>query len=243
MIDMDKPIRINKYLSQIGYCSRRKADALLEQGKIKVNGKVPELGTKVLSSDLIEVEGKLIGQKEKENEFVYILLNKPKGIVCTTDQKREKDNIIDFINYPKRIFPVGRLDKMSEGLIMLTNDGEIVNKILRAKNKNEKEYLVKVDQPITQDFVDRMQNGVPILGTVTKKCKVEQITKFEFKIVLTQGLNRQIRRMCEALGYQVRRLTRIRIMHLKLDFPQGTYRELSEKEVSFLKQELAEAEK
>ncbi|MCH8535633.1 MAG: pseudouridine synthase [Flavobacteriaceae bacterium] len=240
---MEKPIRINKYLSQIGFCSRRKADALLEEGRIKVNGKIPELGTKVLSSDQIEVNGKLIGEKDKENEFVYLLLNKPRGIVCTTDQKREKDNIIDFINYPKRVFPVGRLDKMSEGLIMLTNDGEIVNKILRAKNKNEKEYLVKVDQPITADFIHRMQNGVPILGSITKKCKVEQISKVEFKIILTQGLNRQIRRMCEALGYQVRKLTRIRIMHLKLDFPQGTYREMSKEEVDFLKSELASAEK
>lgn len=240
---MEKPIRINKYLSQIGFCSRRKADALLEEGRIKVNGKIPELGTKVLSSDQIEVNGKLIGEKDKENEFVYLLLNKPRGIVCTTDQKREKDNIIDFINYPKRVFPVGRLDKMSEGLIMLTNDGEIVNKILRAKNKNEKEYLVKVDQPITADFIHRMQNGVPILGSITKKCKVEQISKVEFKIILTQGLNRQIRRMCEALKYQVRKLTRIRIMHLKLDFPQGTYREMSKEEVDFLKSELASAEK
>lgn len=240
---MEKPVRINKYLSQIGYCSRRKADALLEEGRIKINGQLPELGTKVLPTDQIEVDGRLIGEKDKENEFVYLLLNKPKGIVCTTDQKREKDNIIDFINYPKRIFPVGRLDKMSEGLIMLTNDGEIVNKILRAKNKNEKEYLVKVDQPITSDFIQRMQNGVPILGTITKKCKVEKISKLEFKIVLTQGLNRQIRRMCEALGYQVRRLTRIRIMHLKLDFPQGTYREMAEEEVKFLKSELESAEK
>ncbi len=240
---MEKPVRINKYLSQIGYCSRRKADALLEEGKIKVNGKIPELGTKVLASDQIEVDGQLIGKEDKENEFVYLLLNKPKGIVCTTDQKREKDNIIDFINYPKRVFPVGRLDKMSEGLIMLTNDGEIVNKILRAKNKNEKEYLVKVDQPITSDFIQRMQHGVPILGTITQKSKVEKISKFEFKIVLTQGLNRQIRRMCEALGYQVRKLTRIRIMHLKLDFPQGTYREMSNNEVEFLKTELANAEK
>lgn len=240
---MEKPVRINKYLSQIGFCSRRKADALLEEKRIKVNGKNPELGTKVLPSDSIEVDGQLIGEKDKENEFVYLLLNKPRGIVCTTDQKREKDNIIDFVNYHKRVFPVGRLDKMSEGLIMLTNDGEIVNKILRAKNKNEKEYLVQVDQPITSDFIERMKNGVPILGTITKKSKVEKISKTEFKIVLTQGLNRQIRRMCEALGCQVRRLTRIRIMHLKLDFPQGTYREMSPEEVSFLKKELQEAEK
>lgn len=240
---MEKPVRINKYLSQIGFCSRRKADALLEEKRIKVNGKNPELGTKVLPSDSIEVDGQLIGEKDKENEFVYLLLNKPRGIVCTTDQKREKDNIIDFVNYHKRVFPVGRLDKMSEGLIMLTNDGEIVNKILRAKNKNEKEYLVQVDQPITSDFIERMKNGVPILGTITKKSKVEKISKTEFKIVLTQGLNRQIRRMCEALGCQVRRLTRIRIMHLKLDFPQGTYREMSPEEVSFLKKELQKAEK
>ncbi|MGM0636051.1 MAG: pseudouridine synthase [Bacteroidota bacterium] len=229
----EKPVRINKYLSQIGFCSRREADKLLEQNRITVDGKHPELGTKVTPGSKICVDGKEVDQKK--DDFVYLLLNKPKGIVCTTDTRVEKDNIIDFVNYPKRIFPVGRLDKMSEGLIMLTNDGEIVNKILRAKNKNEKEYIVGVDKKITDDFLERMRNGVPILGTVTNKCKVEKIDNYSFKIVLTQGLNRQIRRMCEALDYRVRKLQRIRIMHLLLNMPQGEYRELSPKEVKRLK--------
>jgi len=183
------------------------------------------------------VDNKAIAQKE--NEHVYILLNKPKGIVCTTDTRVEKDNIIDFINYHTRIFPVGRLDKMSEGLIMLTNDGDIVNQILRAKHKNEKEYIVKVRQPITDAFLEKMASGVPILDTVTQACKVEKVDANRFKIVLTQGLNRQIRRMCEALDYHVVALKRIRIMHLLLDIPQGEYRELSKEEIQRLKLILA----
>lgn len=236
-MEEQQPVRINKYLSQIGYCSRRKADDLLSQGRIKVDGKVPELGTKVVPSQEILVDGKPI--KNKDNDHVYILLNKPKGIVCTTDTRVEKDNIIDFISYPKRVFPVGRLDKMSEGLIMLTNDGDIVNQILRAKHKNEKEYLVKVEQPITDDFLNNMATGVPILDTVTQPCKIEMVDQFQFKIVLTQGLNRQIRRMCEALHYKVIALKRIRIMHLLLDIPQGEYRELNDAEVVRLKAVLA----
>lgn len=228
-----EPIRINKYLSQIGFCSRRKADELLQQNRITVDGKVPEMGTKVLPGSDILVDGKPVNQTEKE--FVYLLLNKPKGIVCTTDTRVEENNIIDYINYPERIFPVGRLDKMSEGLIMLTNDGEIVNKILRAKHKNEKEYLVKVNQKITEEFLHKMRNGVPILDTVTLPCKVTKIDNQQFKIVLTQGLNRQIRRMCEALEYNVMALKRIRIMHLLLDIPQGEYRALSKDEVIRLK--------
>lgn len=232
-----EPVRINKYLSQIGYCSRRKADDLLNQGRIKIEGKVPELGTKIIPGQEILVDDQPIQQKE--NEHVYIILNKPKGIVCTTDTRVEKDNIIDFVNYPKRIFPVGRLDKMSEGLIMLTNDGDIVNQILRAKHKNEKEYLVKVNQILTDEFLTKMSNGVPILDTVTQPCKVEKVDDYRFKIVLTQGLNRQIRRMCEALEYRVVALKRIRIMHLLLDIPQGEYRELSAQEVDRLKSILA----
>jgi len=231
------PVRINKYLSQIGFCSRRKADSLLEQGRIKIEGKVPELGTKIIPGQEILVDNEPIQQKE--NEHVYILLNKPKGIVCTTDTRVEKDNIIDFINYHTRIFPVGRLDKMSEGLIMLTNDGDIVNQILRAKHKNEKEYIVKVRQPITDAFLEKMASGVPILDTVTQACKVEKVDANRFKIVLTQGLNRQIRRMCEALDYHVVALKRIRIMHLLLDIPQGEYRELSKEEIQRLKLILA----
>ena len=221
--------RINKYLSEVGFCSRRKADKLLEAGKITINGKIPELGTKVLPEDEIRVNGKLI-QKPKEKP-VYIAFNKPIGIVCTTDTRVEKDNIIDYINYPKRIFPIGRLDKPSEGLIFLTNDGDIVNKILRARNNHEKEYIVKVNKPITANFIQKMQNGVPILDTVTRKCKVEKLGKYTFKIILTQGLNRQIRRMSEYLGYKVIKLKRIRIMNVNLDIPVGKWRDLTKEEL------------
>ncbi len=225
----NKSIRINKFLSEAGYCSRRKADKLLDEGRITINNKIPEMGTKVLPNDEVRVDGKLIEVgKEKP---VYLAFNKPRGIVCTTDDRFEKDNIIDFINYPTRIFPIGRLDKPSEGLIFLTNDGDIVNKILRARNNHEKEYIVTVNQPITKDFIHKMANGVPVLDTVTKKCKVEQIDKFKFRIVLTQGLNRQIRRMCEFLGYRVNRLKRVRIMNVKLDLPVGKWRDLTQKEI------------
>ncbi|MBT8267292.1 MAG: pseudouridine synthase, partial [Bacteroidia bacterium] len=193
--------RLNKYLSEIGYCSRRAADKLIEAGRVTVNGKVPEMGTKVVSEDIIAVDGEIL--KSRKKDFVYLAFNKPVGIVCTTDTRVERDNIIDFINYPKRIFPIGRLDKPSEGLILLTDDGDIVNKILRASNNHEKEYVVTVDKPISQTFIKRMANGVPILDTVTRNCKVEKINSTTFKIVLTQGLNRQIRRMCEYLDYEV----------------------------------------
>ena len=223
-------IRINKYLSEVGYCSRRAADKLIAAGRIQVNGKKVEMGTKVLPSDTILVDGKPLSvQKE---EAVYLAFNKPVGIVCTTDTRVEKNNIIDFINYPSRIFPIGRLDKPSEGLIFLTNDGDIVNKILRAHNQHEKEYVVQVNKPITADFVKRMQNGIPILGTVTRKCKVQQTHKQEFRIVLTQGLNRQIRRMCEYLGYRVTKLKRVRIMNVHLDVKMGQWRHLSTQEIS-----------
>ncbi|MUH36606.1 23S rRNA pseudouridine(2604) synthase RluF [Zobellia amurskyensis] len=224
-----KQTRINKYLSEVGYCSRRAADKLIDQGRVTINGKVPEMGTKITEGDEVKVDGKLIS--EPQEKPVYIAFNKPIGIVCTTDTRVEKDNIIDYINYPKRIFPIGRLDKPSEGLIFLTNDGDIVNKILRARNHHEKEYLVTVDRAITPDFLERMQEGVPILDTVTRKCKVEQIGKYEFKIILTQGLNRQIRRMCEFLDYNVQRLKRIRIMNVKLDIPVGKWRDLTETEL------------
>lgn len=222
-------IRINKYLSEVGYCSRRAADQLLQDGRITINGKIPEMGTKVSEEDEIFVDGKSI--KKPEEDFVYIAFNKPVGIVCTTDTKREKNNIVDYINHPQRIFPIGRLDKPSEGLILLTSDGDIVNKILRARNNHEKEYLVRVDKPITEKFLDKMRNGVPILDTVTKKCEVEKIDTMTFRIVLTQGLNRQIRRMCEYLGYDVKKLKRIRIMNIKLDLPVGKWRNLSEEEM------------
>jgi len=233
--------RINKYLSEVGFCSRREADKLLEQGRITINGKKPESGTKVSDADEICVDGKNI--KKTEEKHVYIAFNKPIGIVCTTDTKREKNNIVDYINHPKRIFPIGRLDKPSEGLILLTSDGDIVNKILRARNNHEKEYIVRVDKPITPKFLEKMRNGVPILDTITKKCEVEQIDTLQFRIVLTQGLNRQIRRMCEYLGYEVKKLKRIRIMNIKLDLPIGKWRDLTDAEMTQLAQLLQDSSK
>lgn len=237
----DQATRLNKYLSEIGYCSRRAADKLIKEGRVTVNGQVPELGLKVSDSDKIKVDGKLLSQRKEE--FVYLAFNKPVGIVCTTDTKVEKDNIIDYINYHKRIFPIGRLDKPSEGLILLTDDGDIVNKILRASNNHEKEYVVTVEKPISQTFIERMRNGIPILDTVTKKCKVEKIDSHRFKIVLTQGLNRQIRRMCEYLNYEVTALKRTRIMNIKLDIAVGTYRELSPAELEELRTLLKDSKK
>ena len=223
------PTRINKYLSEVGYCSRRAADKLIDQGRVTVNGKVPEMGTKITSDDEIRVDGELVG-KPKEN-FTYLAFNKPVGIVCTTDTGVEKDNIIDFINYPKRIFPIGRLDKPSEGLIFLTDDGDIVNKILRARNNHEKEYIVSVNKPVTSDFLHKMSSGVPILDTITRPCKVKKVDKYTFSIILTQGLNRQIRRMCEHLDYRVKRLQRVRIMNIELDVEVGKWRHLTNVEL------------
>ncbi len=225
----------------MGFCSRREADRILEQGRITINGKVPELGTKVSDEDEVRVDGKLI--REPNEKPVYIAFNKPVGIVCTTDTKREKNNIVDYINHPKRIFPIGRLDKPSEGLILLTSDGDIVNKILRARNNHEKEYLVRVNKPITSQFLEKMRAGVPILGTITKQCEVEKIDTMQFRIVLTQGLNRQIRRMCEYLGYEVKKLKRLRIMNIHLDLPVGQWRDLSEKELSELQSLLKDSSK
>jgi len=225
----NKGIRVNKFLSEAGFCSRREADKLIEKKRVKINGKVPLIGTKVMPGDRVLVDKKVISSREEK--FVYIAFNKPKGIVCTTDTKREKNNIIDFINYPKRIFPIGRLDKPSEGLIFLTSDGDIVNKILRASNHNEKEYIVRVDKAIDNDFVGKMTNGIPVLGTVTKKCRVQKLTNRKFKIILTQGLNRQIRRMCEYLGYNVKELKRVRIMNINLDLRVGEWRYFTKKEL------------
>ena len=227
-------IRINKYLSEVGHCSRRAADKLLEQGRITINGTVPELGTKVMPGDTVAVDGTTVGQPTAQEDQVYIAYHKPVGIVCTTDQKREKDNIVDAIGHEKRIFPVGRLDKPSEGLIFLTSDGDIVNKILRARNNHEKEYIVNVHKPITQEFISRMRSGVPILDTVTRKCVVEQIGPKTFRIILTQGLNRQIRRMCEYLGYRVTKLKRVRIMNITLDLAVGQWRDLKKHELAEL---------
>lgn len=222
--------RINKYLSEIGYCSRRAADKLILENRVTINGIVPEMGTKIVAGDLVKVDGKLVSKLEEKP--VYIAFNKPVGIVCTTDTKVEKDNIIDYIKYPKRIFPIGRLDKPSEGLILLTSDGDIVNKILRARNNHEKEYVVSVNRPITAEFLKKMRSGVPILDTITRECEVEQIDKNRFKIILTQGLNRQIRRMCEYLDFKVMKLKRVRIMNIKLDIPIGKWRYLSDDEMN-----------
>tara|TARA_B110000037_G_C17127622_1_gene509025 strand:+ start:4902 stop:5639 length:738 start_codon:yes stop_codon:yes gene_type:complete len=221
--------RINKYLSEVGYCSRRAADKLIEQNRVTINGNVPELGTKVAPGDQVAIDGTLVTPTKEE--FVYLAFNKPIGIVCTTDTRVEKDNIIDFINYPKRIFPIGRLDKPSEGLIFMTNDGDIVNKILRARNNHEKEYIVSVNKPINDQFIKRMRNGIPVLDTVTRKCTVERLGKNKFRIILTQGLNRQIRRMCEYLGYSVVTLKRMRVMNVNLDVPAGAWRDLTAQEM------------
>ena len=220
--------RLNKYISETGFCSRREADKLIEQGRVTINDSVPEMGTKVMPDDKVCIDGKPLSQKEKT---IYIALNKPTGITCTTERD-VPGNIVDFIGHKKRIFPIGRLDKPSDGLIFLTNDGDIVNKILRAGNNHEKEYVVRVEQPITKKFVDQMSSGVEILDTKTLPCKVIQETKFSFRITLTQGLNRQIRRMCEALGYEVFKLRRVRIMNISLDgIPNGQWRYLSDHEV------------
>ena len=234
-------IRLNKYLSEVGHCSRRNADKLIKEGKVTVNNIIAELGAKVVDDDQIVVEGTLI--KKKQTKMVYMALNKPKGIVCTTDKSVEKNNIISFINYHKRIFPIGRLDKNTEGLILLTNDGDIVNKILRSKNNNEKEYEVSVNKNLTNDFVQKMSSGIPILGTLTKKCSVKKIKKNKFKIILTQGLNRQIRRMCNYLDYKVTNLKRIRIMNIKLDTSPGKWRYLTQNELEDLNSLLQKSSK
>ena len=232
-------VRINKFLSQAGFCSRREADKFILDERVTINGIVAKMGEKIDPNDDISVDGERISKKP--NKKIYIILNKPKGIVCTTDSGVEKNNIIDYVNHPKRIFPIGRLDKTSEGLIFLTNDGDIVNKILRAKNKHEKEYHVTVDKPITHEFIKQMSKGVPILNTVTRPCEIKRIKDYEFKIILTQGLNRQIRRMCEYLGYRVKKLKRIRIMNIKLDIPLGEWRYFNDQEFLELKMMLSKS--
>ncbi len=235
--------RLNKYLSEAGYCSRREADRLIDAGRVTINNEVPEMGTKVAATDIVKVDGEVIGTRA--NDFVYLAFNKPVGIVCTTDTRVEKDNIIDYIKYPKRIFPIGRLDKPSEGLILLTDDGDIVNKILRASNNHEKEYVVTVDKPISQTFIERMSGGIYIedLGKRTKTCVVKKIDTYTFSIILTQGLNRQIRRMCAYLNYDVLTLKRTRIMNINLDMPLGKYRELTKAEFTMLSQLISNSKK
>jgi 23S rRNA pseudouridine2604 synthase len=232
--------RLNKAISETGYCSRRAADKLIEEGKVKVNGENPELGTKVTSNDVISINGNII---TKEVENIYLAFNKPVGITCTTE-RHIQGNIIDYINYPERIFPIGRLDKPSEGLIFMTNDGDIVNKILRSKNSHEKEYIVTVNKSITDNFIQKMGNGVPILETVTDKCKVSKINETTFNIVLHQGLNRQIRRMCEYLGYEVKTLKRVRIMNISLkNIKVGEYRSFSLQELKEIQLSIVDSSK
>lgn len=222
-------INLNKYISSSGICSRREAEKFINEGRVTLNGKPTRLGNRVAKKDVVKLDGRLVKPK---NTTLYIALNKPVGIVSTTDD-REPKNIIKHINYPERLFPIGRLDKPSEGLIFLTNDGDIVNKILRSGNNHEKEYFVSVNNSISEDFIEKMSNGIPILGTVTQKCKVDKVSDKIFKIILTQGLNRQIRRMCEYLGYEVTKLKRTRIMNVELGYLQaGDWRELTEDEMN-----------
>lgn len=231
----NQTMRLNKYLSDAGVCSRREADRLIEAGKISINGITAIMGQKVSSEDKVEFEGRLI---KREEELVIIALNKPVGIECTADSTNP-DNIVDYVNYPIRIYPVGRLDKNSRGLILLTNGGEIVNKILKASMYHEKEYEVRVNKKITKAFIEGMSGGVPILDTVTRPCKVVRTGDNTFKIILTQGLNRQIRRMCQYFGYEVVDLKRIRIMNIKVDgIKEGTYRQLSDIEFEQLKRDI-----
>ncbi|MBC2581263.1 23S rRNA pseudouridine(2604) synthase RluF [Clostridium sp. DJ247] len=228
-MDNSNSLRINKFISEKGICSRREADSLIEQKRVSINGIVAQIGSRVFPNDEVRLDGKLLNKKE---DSIYIALNKPVGITCTTE-KKIKGNIVDFINHKKRIFPIGRLDKDSEGLIFLTNDGDIVNKILRAGNNHEKEYIVTVDKPVTQDFIKGMSSGVRILNTITQPCKVNKESSHVFRIILTQGLNRQIRRMCEYFGYNVLKLKRVRIMNVTLkDLPTGKWRYLTTKELS-----------
>ncbi|WP_215233392.1 23S rRNA pseudouridine(2604) synthase RluF [Dyadobacter linearis] len=232
--------RINKFISETGFCSRREADRLVEQGKVTLNGKVAVLGDKASTEDDVRVNGKPLKSRKPA---VYIAFNKPVGITCTTE-RNIKGNIIDYIRHKERIFPIGRLDKPSEGLIFLTSDGDIVNKILRAGNNHEKEYVVTVNKPVTEEFIRRMSSGVPILGTVTRKCAVRKDGTHVFTIVLTQGLNRQIRRMCEFLGYQVTKLRRVRIMNVKLENLQiGKWRDLTETEMEQINAAIADSVK
>jgi len=230
LIDLDKK-RINKYLSEVGFCSRRKADDYISDGRVYINGKPALLGSKVSIEDEISVDGEIIQNKDKKK--VYIAFNKPVGIECTGNNK-VKDNIIDYINHKERLFTIGRIDKQSEGLILLTNDGDIVNNVLRAENRKEKEYIVTVNKKITTEFIDKMRKGVRIMGRITRKCFVKKIHENRFKIILTQGMNRQIRRMCEVLGYRVTKLKRVRIMDIHLDTKVGEYRNLNNDEIGQL---------
>ena len=240
MSNNKESINLNKYISSTGICSRRDAEKFIVEGRVTINGKPSQLGNRVFEGDEVKIDGKPLKAKPKT---IYIALNKPVGIVSTTDSK-ERKNIVKYINHPQRLFPIGRLDKPSEGLIFLTNDGDIVNKILRAGNNHQKEYIVTVNKEITEEFLKKMSNGIPILGTVTKKCQVEKINKYVFKIILTQGLNRQIRRMCEYLDYEVMKLKRTRIMNVSLDgIKYGEWRELTQQEIDTINTLIASSSK
>ena len=236
---MEEKIRLNKYLGSAGICSRWEADRLIVSGQVTVNGKQADMGMRVTSADEIQIRGKKIRIQEKK---VLLLMNKPRGIICTA-QEREKPNIVEYLHYPIRVYPVGRLDKESEGLILLTNQGDLVNRIMRAGNFHEKEYIVQVNRPVTKDFLQKMGKGVPVLDTVTRPCPVEKISEDTFRIILTQGLNRQIRRMCEYLGYEVVRLKRVRIMNLTLKgLKKGDYREITKQELRELERLLKDSD-
>lgn len=230
-IQKKEPVRLNKYLSEAGVCSRREADRLIESGKVTVDGRPARTGMRIISGQVVKVGKRIVS---KQDDMVVLAVNKPKGIVCT-EEKREKNSIVRFLNYPVRVTYVGRLDKDSRGLLLMTNNGDIINRMMRAANRHEKEYKVTVDHEITPEFLKRMAEGVPILNTVTRPCKVKQIGKYTFSVILTQGLNRQIRRMCQALGYEVKDLLRVRVMNICLDgLKEGQYRTLSDRELDEL---------
>ena len=237
-LQKSEPVRLNKYLSEAGVCSRREADRLIETGRVTVDGQRAQTGMRIVPGQVVKVGNKVVS---KQDEMIVLAVNKPRGIVCT-EERRERDSIVRFLNYPVRVTYIGRLDKDSHGLLLMTNNGDIINKMMRAANKNEKEYKVTVDKEITEDFLKKMASGVPILDTVTRPCTVKKIGKYTFSIILTQGLNRQIRRMCEALGYEVKDLLRVRVMNITLDgLKDGQYRKLTDQELNELYDQLKDS--
>jgi len=237
-LQKSEPVRLNKYLSEAGVCSRREADRLIETGRVTVDGQRAQTGMRIVPGQVVKVGNKVVS---KQDEMIVLAVNKPRGIVCT-EERRERDSIVRFLNYPVRVTYIGRLDKDSHGLLLMTNNGDIINKMMRAANKHEKEYKVTVDKEITEDFLKKMAAGVPILDTVTRPCTVKKIGKYTFSIILTQGLNRQIRRMCEALGYEVKDLLRVRVMNITLDgLKDGQYRKLTDQELNELYDQLKDS--
>lgn len=237
-LQKSEPVRLNKYLSEAGVCSRREADRLIETGRVTVDGQRAQTGMRIVPGQIVKVGNKVVS---KQDEMIVLAVNKPRGIVCT-EERRERDSIVRFLNYPVRVTYIGRLDKDSHGLLLMTNNGDIINKMMRAANKHEKEYKVTVDKEITEDFLKKMASGVPILDTVTRPCTVKKIGKYTFSIILTQGLNRQIRRMCEALGYEVKDLLRVRVMNITLDgLKDGQYRKLTDQELNELYDQLKDS--